>query len=155
MTLTGIGIRATPKEVFYCIIEHTADEHKVRDFSAIPIPYSLILPEKLNFVRKTFRDIIAEFGCARAGIRITESIAKPNIERVSYEAVLQELLSSSSVEKYLTGQISTITAKLGLKRADYKLLINNQQPLEIIDGFGGYREEVKEAILVCLASLAL
>lgn len=156
MTLTAIGIRATPKKIHYCIIKSTAEATQVIDFSSVIIPFSLILPEKLNFVRKTFRDLIAEYKCERAGIRITESmVSKPNIERVSYEAVIQELLSSSSVEKYLTGQISTITAKLGLKRVDYKLLLANEQQFELIEGFGGYGTEEKDSILVGLAALAL
>ena len=156
MTLTAIGIRATPKKIHYCILKSTTEVSQVIDFSSVIIPFSLILPEKLNFVRKTFRDLVAEYKCERAGIRITESmVKKPNIERVSYEAIIQELLSSSSVEKYITGQISTITAKLGLRRPDYNLLLANEQEFELIAGFRGYGTEEKDAILVGLAALTL
>lgn len=155
MSLIGIGIRVTPKEIFYSIVENDNGTLELKTPAKIIVPVSLSFPEKLNFVRKTFKDIIFEFKCNRAGIRITEDVANLNIERVSYEAVIQELLASSSVEKYLPGKISTMCPRLGIDRKDYKLIVDNLIEYDLIEGFKSYNPLFKESILVCIASFAL
>ena len=156
MILTGIGVRVTPKEIYYSVIENNNGVLEVKSLSKLIVPVSLSTPEQLNFVRKTFKDIIFEFGCNRAGIRITEDSARTiSVERVSYEAVIQELLASSTIEKYLTGKISNMCPRLGIGRKDFKLIVENKLEYDLIDGFSSFNPLFKESILVCIASFAL
>src|SRR4051812_26412814 len=110
-----IGIRTNPNEIYYAVLEQTnSKDILIISCTKLIIPVSLIFPEKLNFVRKTFKDIILEYEIENAGIRITEPNAQsPNLERIAYEAIIQELFANSSVNKYLIGQISNISAKIG------------------------------------------
>ncbi|MDO7850388.1 hypothetical protein [Hymenobacter convexus] len=155
MTLIAIGIKAAPKEILYVVIKKTEARLDLLTPSKLIVPVSLTVPEKLSFIRKAFKDIIAEFQCNRAGIRVTEDLADPNPDRLSYEAVIQELIASSSVEKYLIGKISTMCSRLGIERDAYKPMVKQGATIEPIAGFNTFNAGCKEAILVGLASLAL
>jgi len=155
--MTSIGIRATNNEIYYAVLQKTdEDVYSITSLSYLMIPVSLSFPEKLNFIRKTFKDIIFEFNINRAGIRIAESVAQSiSIERISYEAILQEVLSSSSIEKYMTGQISNISSRLGIPRDNFKKIISGELTHEIFVPKTKYNQNEKEAILVGLAALNL
>lgn len=155
--MTTIGLRATPSEIYYAIIEK--DDNGVISIlscSKLIIPLSLIFPEQLNFVRKSFKDIILEYSVENAGIRITESTARSiSIQRISFEAILQELLSNSSVMKYFIGQISNISSKIGFSREKFKPLLVKNAEFDMVENWNQYDVTCKEAILVGLASLNL
>lgn len=155
--MTSIGIRASNNEIYYTVLQKTdEDVYSITSLSYLMIPVSLSFPEKLNFIRKTFKDIIFEFSVNRAGIRIAESVAQSiSIERISYEAILQEVLSSSSIEKYITGQISNISSRLGIQRDNFKKIISGEITHDIFDPEKKYNQNEKEAILVGLAALNL
>ena len=149
-------MRTTPKEIFYTIIKSEGKKTTVITSSKLNIPLSMELPEKLSFVRKTFIDIIAEYKATSAGIRVSESNAqKLSIERISYEAVLQELLTSSTIETYFVGQISTISSKIGFKRDQFKKFISGELSFDAIEEWEKYKENQKESILVAVAALKL
>lgn len=155
--MTTIGLRANASEIYYAIIEKDdKDVISILSCSKLIIPLSLIFPEKLNFVRKNFKDIILEYSVENAGIRITESTAKSiSIQRISFEAVLQELLSNSSVMKYFVGQISSISSKIGFPREEFKPLLVKNAEFDMVENWSQYDVTCKEAILVGLASLNL
>ncbi len=155
--MTSLGIRANNNEIYYAVLQKTDENlYSLTSLSYLMIPVSLSFPEKLNFIRKTFKDIIFEFSVNRAGIRIAESVAQSiSIERISYEAILQEVLSSSSIEKYMTGQISNISSRLGIQRDNFKKIISGEITHEIFDPEIKYNQNEKEAILVGLAALNL
>jgi len=152
-----IGLRATPREIYYAIIEK--DDNGVISIlscSKLIIPLSLIFPEQLNFVRKNFKDIILEYSVENAGIRIIESTSRSiSIQRISFEAILQELLSNSSVMKYFVGQISNISSKIGFPREQFKLLLVKNAKFDMVENWDQYDVTCKEAILVGLATLNL
>jgi hypothetical protein len=152
--MVSIGIRASNKEIYYSILEGaSSNSARVCANSYLFIPVALQFPEKLNFIRKTFKDIISEFSASRAGIRISEPTAQNfSVERVSFEAVLQELLSSSSIEKYMTGQISSISARLGFPRDNFKKIISGEIEYDKFEG-NNYNQYEKESILIGLAAL--
>ena len=117
---------------------------------------SLKLPEKLKYIRTTFLDIIFEFGAVKAGIKITESFAlSKDDSRICFEAVIQELLASSSVEKYFVGQIANISAKLEFPRDKFKKYVSGELNFEEVESWSNFNKEQKESILVGLASLSL
>ena len=155
--MTSLGLRANNTEIYYAVL--SLDEHSnysIEALSYLIIPVSLNFPEKLNFVRKTFKDIIFEYSIKRAGIRITETVARRiNPQRLSYEAILQEVLASSSIEKYMTGQISNISARLGIPRENFKKIISGDVSHNIFNAKTNYSSEEKEAILAGIAALNL
>lgn len=149
-----IGFRASPSEVYYSIAERADETISILSVEEIRIPISLNFPEKLNFVRKTIKDIIFEYQITRAGIRTTESTAQRfNIERVSIEAIIQEVLSRSPIEKYFVGQISNISSKLGIPRTDFKKIIEEKKSHHHDIDLSDYNNKEKESILVAIASL--
>lgn len=154
--MTSIGIRATPSEIYYAILIMKDDKCTVESVSNLIIPVSLNFPEKLNFVRKTFKDIILEYLVDRAGIRISETTAQTiNVERISFEAILQEVLASSSIEKYMLGQISSLSSKLGFPRENFKKIISGEFQYPIFESSPKWNTNEKESILTALAALNL
>jgi len=151
-----IGLRATPTEVWFSVIEEVDHKITISVSSKVNVPVSLIFPEKLNYIRKTFKDIIWEFKVTGASIRITESNAQgTSSERISIEAILQELLSSSSVEKYFVGQISNISAKAGFPREDFKKYISGELAFNRVESWSTYNNYQKESILAAIAAINL
>ena len=120
--LKAIGIRVTPQMVYYTIVEELQDgmlSISEDGVEKIIMPVALDIPNRLAFIRQTLISLINEFKVTKAGIRITEHNAKTiNIERVSIEGVIQELLANSTVEKYFTGAMNTIAKYLEVKSND-------------------------------------
>ena len=111
------------------------------------------MPEQLKFIRSTFLDIIYENNVNRACIRTTESMAlKPSIERINIEAVIQELIASSTVEKYFVGQISNISARLGMARENFKKIIDSKE-CDFIEDWHSFNKEEKESLLASFSAL--
>jgi hypothetical protein len=149
-----IGFRASPKDVQYAILNIDGPSFDLQSVQRIRIPVSLSFPEKLNFIRKTVKDLIFEYQISKAGIRITESSAQNlNIERVSYEAILQEVLSCSPVKKYFVGQISNMSSKLGIDRSDFKKYIDTKKISYQQLLLNEFDDIEREAILVAIASI--
>jgi hypothetical protein len=156
--MRAIGFRASPDEITYCVLEIIDDSINILDQSALKIPISLDFPEQLNYIRRTFRDVLFEYDIRFAGIRKTESMAssfgkKINIERVSYEAILQELICSSTVEKYFVGQITTIASRLGLKSEKCSEIIKGQEKQFKNLDLSKLNDKKRESILVAIASV--
>lgn len=150
----AIGLRATPNEIFYSICEKKNEKISLLNVSKLIIPKALIIPEQLKFIRNTFLDILLEYKINKAGIRIQETIAqKINISRTSFEAVLQELLASSSIIYYYAGQISTIASKIEIPRDDFKKYIENKKDFDKIENWKTFNINEKESILTCLGAL--
>ena len=102
----------------------------------------------------TILDIIFENQVNLACIRVTESTAqKISTERINIEAIIQELIASSSIEKYYVGQISTISAKLGIARENFKPLIDSKaNDCEFFNDWNKYNKEEKESLLAALSA---
>lgn len=153
----SIGLRAKPDCIIYSIIEENANkEQTILIVDKLVLPIALQLPEQLKFIRTTFLDIILENKINRACIRITESIAqKTSAERINIEAILQELIASSTIEKYYIGQISNISAKLGFERPLFKEYVDNKVPYPSIENWKDFSKEERESILAALSALNL
>jgi len=148
-----IGIRATPKKIFYSIIEIN-DECFGLINQDLLIPVSFDVPQKLQYVRKTFLDIFNEYNIIKAGIRITEPFA-PSADsmRIMLEGVIQELIASSKVESYFVGIKSSITSKLGLLYdGSITELIEGKQVYNGIENWTKFSLEIRECILIAFAS---
>lgn len=158
--MRSIGFRASPKEVIYAVCEQTSgNSPKIIDVDRVKIPVALQLPEQLSYVRRTILDLIQEYSATRAGIRISEpfasKFASPSIERISIEAVIQELINTSSIERYFTGVVASISSHLELPKKHFAKIIDGE--IKAIEGIDlqSYKDNQKEAILSALASLKL
>lgn len=152
MNNTSIGIRVKPDCIIYSIIQENNGDKEIILMDKVNVPVALEVPEQLKFIRSTFLDIIYENKVNRACIRITESMAqKPSIERINIEAVIQELIASSTVEKYFVGQISNISAKLGMARENFKKIIENKE-CDFIEEWSTFKKEEKESLLAALSA---
>lgn len=152
MNNTSIGIRVKPDCIIYSIIQENNGDKEIILMDKVNVPVALEVPEQLKFIRSTFLDIIYENKVNRACIRITESMAqKPSIERINIEAVIQELIASSTVEKYFVGQISNISAKLGIARENFKKIIESKE-CDFIEEWSTFKKEEKESLLAALSA---
>jgi hypothetical protein len=155
--MRAIGIRVSPKTIYYSIVEENENEIDIIDESKIVVPISLNIPDKLRFIRTTFLDIISEYGIVRAGIKVIEPSSQTrDIFRLNVEGVIQELLSSSTVEKYFCGQISNMSRLLGLDaRADFKKYVSGEIEYDGIENWCRKKSEERESLFVALSSLNL
>ena len=148
-----IGIRAAPKEVTFVVFD--ADEVGVLNVEDIRIPIAFHTPDALKFIRNNLLDILREYGIERAGIRVTEPNAQsPNIARIQIEGVVQEAFASSLLKSYYVGQISSISAQLGIARADFKRYVDGQLDWPV-ENWASLSKVQREALLCAIgASLA-
>lgn len=153
MKNTSIGIRVKPDCVIYSIIRENDNDNEVLIVDKVNVPVALEIPEQLKFIRCTLLDIIYENQVNKACIRITETTAqKISIERVNIEAIIQELFASSTIEKYYIGQISNISAKLGMARENFKKIIDSKE-CDFIKDWNNFNKEEKESLLASLSAL--
>jgi hypothetical protein len=144
---TSIGIRATPHEIHYTILNGSINEFEISTIDSVVVPKALRLPEQLKYIRNTFADIINESSAVIACIRTVEPTAqKISIHRTYFEGVLQELIASSTIAKYYTGHVSSISSKLSIPRADFKLIVSSSN-YEDIEIWKSMSPEARESFL--------
>lgn len=149
--MNTLGIRVKPCSVVIAIYD--SEENAIVNVEDIKIPKALPTPEALKYIRNSILDILREFNIEKAGLRIVESNSKTlNIRRIEIEGVIQEAFASSMLSGYFCGQISTIAAKLEMKRADFKLYIDGNKTYELVEGWDKHSKEEREAILTSLGA---
>jgi len=154
--ISAIGIRANPNAIYYCVLNSSDVDVEIKIIDQIVIPKSLEVPEQLKYVRNTFKDIFDENKIKNACIRITESNAqRVNIPRIYLEGVIQELIASSTIEKYFVGQISNISPKLGIERAEFKPFVKGEADFKGLAIWKELDEVSREAVLAAFASITL
>lgn len=146
-----IGIRAAPKTVTFVVFD--VEANAILNVEDIRIPIAFNVPDALKYIRNNLLDILREYEIARAGIRVTEPNAQSfNIERVQIEGVVQEAFASSLLESYYVGQISTISARLDMPRANFKRYVDGELnwPVENWDHLS---REQREALLCAVGAI--
>jgi len=152
----SIGIRANPNQINYCVLSGTIDEFEIKIIDKIVNPKSLDVPEQLKFLRSTLGDIINENKVSNACIRITESNAQTvNVRRIYIEGVIQELIASSTIERYYVGQISSISAKIGIAREEFKPFAAGEAIFLGIDTWNELSSEERECVMAAFSALNL
>ncbi len=150
----SIGIRVTPFTVYFSVVTYENEELEITLVDKINNPKALNIPEQLKFLRNTLCDIINECGITNACIRITESNAlSPNITRIYIEGVIQELFASSTIVKYYVGQISSISANLGIERATFKPFAEGKENFMEIENWGDFSLEQRESLMSAISAL--
>lgn len=150
--MNTLGIRVKPCSVIIAVYDF--DNSLIINVEDIKIPKALPTPEALKYVRNSVLDILREFNIEKAALRIVESNSQTlNIRRIEIEGVIQEAFASSRLSAYFCGQISTIAAKLNMKRADFKLFVEGEKNFEPIENWSDHNKEEKEAILSALGAV--
>lgn len=150
--MNTIGIRAKPCSVIIAIYD--LGNNRIVNVEDIKIPKALPTPEALKYVRNSILDILREFDIEKAGLRIVESSSQTlNIRRIEIEGVIQEAFASSLLAAYYCGQISSIAAKLSMKRADFKLYVDGEKTFEAVESWDDHNKEEREAILTALGAI--
>ncbi|ADB38342.1 hypothetical protein [Spirosoma linguale] len=153
---TAIGIRVNPTQVTYCVLTGTTNQFEIKLIDKIVNPKSLNVPEQLKFIRSTLCDIINENHVNLACIRVTESNAQQvSVPRIYMEGVIQELIASSTVKRYFIGQISNISSRLGIDRADFKPYANGQKVFLEIEIWNNLSLEERESLMASASALNL
>jgi hypothetical protein len=152
----SIGLRANPNQVCFSVVREQEEMNEIFLVDKIIVPKSLDIPEQLKFIRSTLRDIINENNVSLACIRIAESNVKHvNIPRIYLEGVIQELIASSTVTKYYVGQISNISAKLGIERAEFKPFAEGRNDFMDMNIWSEISLEERESIMAAISALNL
>jgi len=145
-----------PKKVTYAVVSGPAGDGKftIVRRGEVRVPYALYAPRQLRFIRTTLLDIIEESGSTRAGLRTIESLAKRKDPfRLNLEGVVQELLASSDVERFIAGPIATIASQLGEDdRKVVKEYIEGRRPPLVKGPWDDLDELQREAVLVALCA---
>lgn len=146
-----LGIRAAPKVVTFAIYDSGA--RTVRNVEEIRIPAAFSVPDRLKHVRSNVLDVLREYEVERAGIRVCEPNAQsPAIARVEIEGVIQEAFASSGVSSYYIGQISSISARLGFPRTQFKLMVDGSNDLDI-ENWQSLSKEERESVLCAMGAV--
>ncbi|MGG3925667.1 hypothetical protein ABET51_06670 [Metabacillus fastidiosus] len=159
----SIGIRVfaqknKPGKIYYAIVNVDEKEGVLElvKSSYLNIPIALEVPEQLAFVRTNFLAIITQYDVRRAGLRITEAIAKnPIVYRMNIEGVLQELFANSFIEKYGLINIARMSSALSERKENIKKYIEKKDILEGFDKqeWESFKTEERECILTAMTML--
>jgi hypothetical protein len=150
--VNSLGIRVKPFSVIIAI--YNTESNSIVNVEDIKVPKALSTPESLKYVRNSILDILREFNIENAGLRVVESNSQTlNIRRIETEGVIQEAFASSILSAYFCGQISTITAKLGIPRTDFKMYVDGRKEFEKIENWDSHNKEEREAILTALGAV--
>lgn len=145
-----IGIRAAPKAVTFVVFD--TDEDTVLNVEDIRIPIAFQTPDALKYIRNNLLDILREYNIDRAGIRVTEPNAQsPNIARIQIEGVVQEAFASSLLKSYYVGQISSISFRLGIERANFKRYVDGHLDWPV-QNWTSLSKEQREALLCAIGA---
>jgi Holliday junction resolvasome RuvABC endonuclease subunit len=157
--MNGIGIRVKGNsEVFYSISEKQSSQIIYSDPDVIRIPLSLVLPERLSYLRNNIIDIFNEHNIDYAVIKIAESLSRKNqssIERNNIEGVIMEAIASSRILEFCTANKNQIKSLLGSTKTKYEDLISGDHSLKEIrynDGWSSMSIEKKDCILSALSA---
>lgn len=152
-----IGIRVTPKTIFFSITDVENEAVSIINTEKVIIPVSMDVPDQLSFIRTTLFSVIKEYHVNYAGIRRMEDNI-PNkkldqvIKRAYFEGVIQELISNCSIEKYFSGKLSKISCLLKKDIKDIKSCVEGDINIFNIDDWNAYTKEERESIMCALAA---
>jgi hypothetical protein len=118
----------------------------------IRIPAAFSRPDGLKYVRSNLLDILREFEVTNAGIRATEPSSQSfNIERIELEGVIQEAFASSNLAAYYVGHISSISARLGINRTQFRPYVEGTEEYDV-ENWSTLSREAREAVLCSIGA---
>lgn len=149
--MNSLGIRVKPSEFAFAVYDSEANE--LVNVERVKIPKALEAPDALKYVRNTILDILREYEVEAAGIRITESNSQHlNIRRIEIEGVIQEAFASSTLASYYVGQISSIAARVGIARTDFKRYVEGEIDCDLVENWDQFDSDEREAVLAAMGA---
>jgi hypothetical protein len=149
--VNNLGIRVKPSEFAFAVYD--SETNRLVNVERVKIPKALDAPEALKYVRNTILDILREYKIEAAGIRITESNSQHlNIRRIEIEGVIQEAFASSTLRSYYVGKISSITARIGIARADFKRYVEGENDFDLVENWDQFGSDEREAVLTAMGA---
>lgn len=152
-----MGIRATPSEIYYVIIDGSINEPSIILKDKLKHPLSYDLPQALTWYREQFSTLFDGYKVDSCAIKITEPIAmrisgadNSFVVRCNIEGVIIELASSKDirVNSYLINKLSK-ALKINIKET------LRSDSFEKIKQWNGLNIYYREAILAGLAAFSL
>ena len=153
-----IGIRVTPNDIYYSIIEGKENSFNVISISNIKIPKALKVPERLSYIRNLLITIIEQYSIQYAAIRVIEGSAMGNVNgsilfRVNLEGVVQEVFADSTIKDYILACNSNVSSIL---KTSSRVITDIAIELELKDKFKTdngkvLNEESRESLVVAIA----
>lgn len=154
--MKSIGIRVSPKCIYYCIIETKDDIFNILDVSCLNVPRSTDMPFTLSFIRTNLFSIIQEYRITHAGIRIAEQVSRNiSVPRMYIEGVIQELLADSNIEQYYAGMIVNIASLIQEDQTTIKDFFEGDEVFAGIEDWKSYKKEERESIVAAVAACHL
>lgn len=148
--MNSIGIRASPSKITFVVFDKNSNS--IVNVEVLRIPVAFETPDALKYVRSNLLDILREYEVSYAGVRVTEPNAQSmNIARIQLEGVIQEAFASSLLKGYYVGQISSISARLGIPRTDFKLYVEGTKSWSV-EGWDSLDVEAREAMLCAIGA---
>jgi len=145
-----IGIRAAPSVVTFAVYD--TECRRIVNVETIRIPAAFSRPDGLKYVRSNLLDILREFEVTNAGIRATEPSSQSfNIERIELEGVIQEAFASSNLAAYYVGHISSISARLGINRTQFRPYVEGTEEYDV-ENWSTLSREAREAVLCSIGA---
>ena len=149
--MNNLGIRVKPFEFTFAVYDSEVNE--MVNVERVKIPKALESAEALKYVRNTILDILREYRIDSAGIRITESNSQHLcIRRIEIEGVIQEAFASSTLSSYYVGQISSIAARVGIARVDFKRYVDGHADCDLVENWDQFSSDEREAVLAALGA---
>ena len=120
-----IGIRAAPKVVTFAVYDSESCE--VINVEHIKIPAAFGTPDE-------------------------PSAQNPSIGRIQIEGVIQETFASSNLAAYYVGHISSISARIGIQRSEFKPLVSGETNYDV-ENWDKMSTEEREAVLCAVGAV--
>ncbi|WP_157272606.1 hypothetical protein [Paenibacillus daejeonensis] len=153
MTLKGIGIRISPSEIHYTILEKLEDDSISYTNEIMIVPKALDPSRQLSYIRTNLFSLICELNITRAGLKTAEGLSqKKSIFRLNLEGVVQELFSNSSIVSYYAGTLTSIASRLGTTSTIIKGCCAGENTFNIND-WDSMTKNHRESYLAALASI--
>jgi hypothetical protein len=150
--MVTIGFRVKPDAVTFVLYD--SDARQIINVEDLRIPKALPEPDALKYVRNSVLDVLSEYEVSYAGLRVAESMARrQNVRRIQIEGVIQEAFASSNLKAYYCGQISGISSRIDIPRADFKLYVRGEAQFEQIESWETLAEPAREATFAALGAL--
>lgn len=150
-----IGLRVSPKNIYFCIAERDLDEVNIIIIDKIVVPMALNIPDKLSYLRILVYTIVNQYEVDNAVIRRIEDNSKTvDLTRVNIEGVLQELISNCRIQKYETCKLAQLGRILEQEVKEIKSCIDGNDIFGI-ENWNTYKKEERESILCALAATEL
>lgn len=159
MSKKVIGIRVTPSNIYYAILEKNEEEISILSKDKVIVPKALNLIEKLSYLRTSFFSIFNEYEIVNASLKKMESTSvtgsNEQMLRMNIEGVLLELLGNSSVEKYFIGTNSSIANKLSVKIDVLKEYVEGISAPFDHPNWKKEKKEIRESLITAYIALEL